>query len=107
MLTVAKPTLYTFGLSVWAAVPELAMYVDQRRFSSSEPDHCCSAELYPEGIIEKKTLNLAEGENFAPWFLEIVCAGLPHQIRNADKWDVERQGDTSDPGHRQGDFHDH
>ncbi|KAL0950958.1 hypothetical protein HGRIS_007709 [Hohenbuehelia grisea] len=48
-------TLYTFGGSVWAAVPELAIH-----------------ELeYPPDAIEKKVVNLVAGENFNPWFLHI------------------------------------
>jgi len=51
----SKPVFYTFGGSVWAAVPELAII-----------------ELgYPEGAIVKKTLNLVEGQNFKPDFLKI------------------------------------
>lgn len=48
-------TLYTFSASVWAAAAELAV-----------------AELqYLPGAIELKTLNLVEGENFEPTFLDI------------------------------------
>ncbi|KAI8995559.1 hypothetical protein BD414DRAFT_245103 [Trametes punicea] len=51
----SKPVLYTFGLSVWSAAPELAI-----------------AELgYPEDAIETKIVNLVEGENFMPEFLKI------------------------------------
>jgi len=50
----SKPVLYTFGLSVWAAVPELAV-----------------EELYPDGAIDKKVVNLVEGENFTPEFLKL------------------------------------
>jgi len=47
--------LYVFGLSVWSAAPELAV-----------------AELeYPEGAVEKKVVNLVEGENFTPEFLAV------------------------------------
>ncbi|KZT06896.1 uncharacterized protein LAESUDRAFT_736746 [Laetiporus sulphureus 93-53] len=51
-----KPaTLYVFGLSVWSAVPELAV-----------------EELgYQEGQIEKKVVDLVEGANFTPDFLKI------------------------------------
>lgn len=31
-----------------------------------------SAELFPEGDIEYKTINLMEGENFAPSFIKKV-----------------------------------
>ncbi|KAG2350565.1 hypothetical protein BDR05DRAFT_899672, partial [Suillus weaverae] len=55
----SKPILYTFGPSVWAAVPELALI-----------------ELgYAQDDIEKKVVNLAEGENFAPAFLKINPQG--------------------------------
>ncbi|OSD03506.1 hypothetical protein PYCCODRAFT_1434403 [Trametes coccinea BRFM310] len=51
----SKPTFYTFGLSVWSAAPELAL-----------------AELgYPDDAIETKVVNLVEGENFTPQFIEI------------------------------------
>ncbi|KAG2117790.1 uncharacterized protein F5147DRAFT_750526 [Suillus discolor] len=51
----SNPILYTFGPSVWASVPELALI-----------------ELgYDQEDIEKKVMNLAEGENFAPAFLKI------------------------------------
>ncbi|KAI1797809.1 hypothetical protein LXA43DRAFT_268290 [Ganoderma leucocontextum] len=51
----SKPVFYTFGMSVWAAAPELAI-----------------AELdYPEGAIETKVINLAEGANFSTEFLKI------------------------------------
>ncbi|KAG1757387.1 hypothetical protein EDB19DRAFT_1657205 [Suillus lakei] len=55
----SKPILYTFGHSVWAAVPELALI-----------------ELgYTQDDIQKKVVNLAEGENFAPAFLKINPQG--------------------------------
>lgn len=55
----SKPILYTFGPSVWAAVPELALI-----------------ELeYTQDDVEKKVVNLAEGENFAPAFLKINPQG--------------------------------
>ncbi|KAJ7042531.1 hypothetical protein C8F04DRAFT_1208019 [Mycena alexandri] len=47
-------TLYVFAGSVWAAAAELA-----------------TAELYPEGTIETKSVNLVEGENFDPAFLKL------------------------------------
>jgi len=48
----SKPVLYTFGGSVWAAVPELAII-----------------EL---GIdVDKKVVNLINGENFDPAFIKI------------------------------------
>ncbi|KDQ59651.1 hypothetical protein JAAARDRAFT_33221 [Jaapia argillacea MUCL 33604] len=51
----SKGTLYTFNLSVWSAVPELAL-----------------VELgYTDADITKKVVNLVEGENFAPAFLKI------------------------------------
>ncbi|KDQ59618.1 hypothetical protein JAAARDRAFT_627073 [Jaapia argillacea MUCL 33604] len=51
----SKGTLYTFNLSVWSAVPELAL-----------------VELgYTDAEITKKVVNLVEGENFAPAFLKI------------------------------------
>ncbi|KAI0082077.1 hypothetical protein K474DRAFT_1655412 [Panus rudis PR-1116 ss-1] len=51
----SKPTLYVFGLSVWAAVPEIAI-----------------VELgYAPDAIEKKVVNLAEGENFNPEFVKL------------------------------------
>ncbi|KAI0651780.1 hypothetical protein C8Q79DRAFT_57617 [Trametes meyenii] len=53
--TMSKPVLYTFGLSVWSAAPELAI-----------------AELgYADDAIETKIVNLAEGANFTPEFLKI------------------------------------
>ncbi|KAG2129951.1 hypothetical protein DEU56DRAFT_489271 [Suillus clintonianus] len=55
----SKPILYTFGHSVWAAAPELALI-----------------ELgYTQDDVEKKVVNLAEGENFAPAFLDINPQG--------------------------------
>ncbi|KAG0709049.1 hypothetical protein DFH29DRAFT_890302 [Suillus ampliporus] len=55
----SKPVLYTFRHSVWAAVPELALI-----------------ELgYTQDDIEKKVVNLVEGENFAPAFLKINPQG--------------------------------
>ncbi|EMD41806.1 hypothetical protein CERSUDRAFT_110368 [Gelatoporia subvermispora B] len=50
----SKPVLYTFGISVWSAAPELAI-----------------AELYPEGAIDKQVVNVVEGGNFAPEYLKI------------------------------------
>ncbi|CAL1695989.1 unnamed protein product [Somion occarium] len=51
----SKPTLYTFGLSVWAAVPDIAII-----------------ELeYPPDAIEKKVVNLVEGQNFTSEFLKL------------------------------------
>ncbi|KAK7015877.1 hypothetical protein VNI00_019019 [Paramarasmius palmivorus] len=50
----SKPVLYTFGGSVWAAAPELAV-----------------AELYPEGSIDTKVINLLQGENFNPTFIKL------------------------------------
>ncbi|OBZ79908.1 hypothetical protein A0H81_00720 [Grifola frondosa] len=58
-LTIAQPILYTFGLSIWSAAPELAIQ-----------------ELgYPEGAIETKVVNLVEGANFVPDFLKINPKG--------------------------------
>ncbi|KAF5368603.1 hypothetical protein D9758_002397 [Tetrapyrgos nigripes] len=50
----SKPILYTFPGSVWAAVPELLI-----------------ADLYPEGSIETKVINLVNGENFEPSFIKL------------------------------------
>jgi len=51
----SKPVFYTFGGSVWAAVPELAI-----------------RELgYPSDAIDVKVVNLLEAENFEPKFLNI------------------------------------
>jgi len=51
----SKPVFYTFGGSVWAAVDELAI-----------------PELgYGPNDIETKVVNLVQGENFKPSFLEI------------------------------------
>ncbi|EEB95385.1 hypothetical protein MPER_05655 [Moniliophthora perniciosa FA553] len=50
----SKPVLYTFGGSVWAAAPELAV-----------------AELYPDGAIDTKVVNLVQGENFSPSFIKL------------------------------------
>lgn len=51
----SKATLYTFGGSIWAAVPELALI-----------------ELgYADETVERQVVNLIEGANFAPWFLKI------------------------------------
>ncbi|KAL1952024.1 hypothetical protein VTO73DRAFT_1173 [Trametes versicolor] len=51
----SKPVFYTFGHSVWAAAPELAI-----------------AELgYADDAIETKVVNLVEGANFHPDFLKI------------------------------------
>lgn len=47
--------LYVFGLSVWSAVPELAV----------------EEVGYPSGAIEKKVVNLVEGANFTPEFLHL------------------------------------
>ncbi|THH34117.1 hypothetical protein EUX98_g34 [Antrodiella citrinella] len=58
----SKPVLYTFGLSVWAAVPEVAI-----------------VELgYAPDAVEKKVVNLVEGENFNPEFVKLnINATLP------------------------------
>ncbi|KAF7436997.1 hypothetical protein PC9H_003831 [Pleurotus ostreatus] len=51
----STPVLYTFGGSVWAAVPELAL-----------------RELgYSSDTISKQTVNLVLGENFKPDFIKI------------------------------------
>jgi len=50
----SKPTLYTFGISVWSAAPELAI-----------------AELFPEGAINKEIVDVVQGGNFAPEYLKI------------------------------------
>ncbi|KAJ3528655.1 hypothetical protein NM688_g7966 [Phlebia brevispora] len=60
----SKPVLYTFGLSVWSAVPELAVQ-----------------ELGLE--VDKKIINVVEGENFSPEFLKINPKGtLPTLVHN-------------------------
>jgi len=61
----SKPVFYTFGLSVWAAAPEIAI-----------------VELgYPAEAIQKKIVNVAEGANFAPEFLKINPNGtLPSLV---------------------------
>ncbi|KAG1773143.1 hypothetical protein EDD22DRAFT_965494 [Suillus occidentalis] len=66
----SKPVLYTFAPSVWAAVPELALI-----------------ELeYTQDDVEKKVVNLAEGENFAPAFLKINPQGtLPTLVRASNR----------------------
>ncbi|KAF9044887.1 hypothetical protein BDZ89DRAFT_1099705 [Hymenopellis radicata] len=47
-------TLYTFSASIWGAAAELAV-----------------AQLgYPAGAVEVKTINLVEGQNFEPSFLD-------------------------------------
>ncbi|PCH33576.1 hypothetical protein WOLCODRAFT_160179 [Wolfiporia cocos MD-104 SS10] len=54
--SVEPAILYVFGLSVWSAVPELAV-----------------EELeYPPDAVQKKIVNLVEGANFTPEFLQIV-----------------------------------
>ncbi|KAF9268834.1 hypothetical protein L218DRAFT_954269 [Marasmius fiardii PR-910] len=50
----SKPTLYTFGASVWGASAELAV-----------------AELFPSGAVETKIVNLLKGENFDPAFIKL------------------------------------
>uniref|UniRef100_A0A0W0GBG9 GST N-terminal domain-containing protein n=1 Tax=Moniliophthora roreri TaxID=221103 RepID=A0A0W0GBG9_MONRR len=50
----SKPVLYTFSGSAWAAAPELAV-----------------AELYPDGAIDMKVVNLVRGENFNPSFIKL------------------------------------
>ncbi|KAI0793432.1 hypothetical protein C8Q75DRAFT_731156 [Abortiporus biennis] len=51
----SKPVLYVFGLSVWAAAPQLAI-----------------VELgYAPDAIKQKVVNLAEGANFTPGFLKL------------------------------------
>jgi len=51
----SKPVFYTFGGSVWAAAPELAILE-----LGYEPD-----------AIDKRVVNLMEGENFKPSFIAI------------------------------------
>ncbi|EJD04159.1 uncharacterized protein FOMMEDRAFT_106643 [Fomitiporia mediterranea MF3/22] len=51
----SKPVLYTFGGSVWAAVPELAIR---------------ELGYFPDGI-EIKIINLLKGENFNPSFVKV------------------------------------
>ncbi|KAK0505865.1 hypothetical protein EDD18DRAFT_1342217 [Armillaria luteobubalina] len=57
-----SPTLYTFGGSVWSAAPELAI-----------------AELYPSDAIATKTINLVNGENFDPSFIDINPSGKAYK----------------------------
>ncbi|PSR72393.1 hypothetical protein PHLCEN_2v11736 [Hermanssonia centrifuga] len=52
----SKPVLHTFGLSVWSAVPELAIQ-----------------ELGLD--VDTKIVNVVEGENFAPEFLKLNPKG--------------------------------
>lgn len=61
---------------MWAAVPELAMSVPCRPlFRSICSIKFNSIELgYPPDAIEKKVVNLVEGQNFTPAFLKIVSA---------------------------------
>ncbi|KAG8714577.1 hypothetical protein FRC08_011725 [Ceratobasidium sp. 394] len=60
--TMAKPTLYVFGGSVWASAPGLALM-----------------ELkYTPDNVEEKIVNLLEGDNFEPEFLHLnILATLP------------------------------
>ncbi|KIK71206.1 hypothetical protein GYMLUDRAFT_52331 [Collybiopsis luxurians FD-317 M1] len=67
-----KPVLYMFGASVWSAAAELAAYAFNVRVPTAfhlTSIEFVSAELFPEGTIEYKTVNLLEGENFAPSFI--------------------------------------
>ncbi|KIM85418.1 hypothetical protein PILCRDRAFT_778214 [Piloderma croceum F 1598] len=70
----SKPVLYTYSMSVWAAVPELALI-----------------ELgYTEKDVEKKTVNLREGENFNPAFLKInPNATVPASTAEVTKYLVQ------------------
>ncbi|KAG8219959.1 hypothetical protein J3R82DRAFT_964 [Butyriboletus roseoflavus] len=54
--TMSKPVLFTYSHSVWASVPELAI-----RELGYAPDD-----------IENRVINLRQGENFAPPFLNIT-----------------------------------
>jgi hypothetical protein len=86
----SKPTLYTFGASVWAAglyplnervqcltplrqslnsLCETRVFGFQFRVLISRRPY--SAQLYPEGAIEIKVINLLEGENFDPSFIKL------------------------------------
>ncbi|KAG7098497.1 hypothetical protein E1B28_000441 [Marasmius oreades] len=50
----SKPTLYTFGASVWSAAAELVV-----------------AELFQPGAVDTKVVNLLKGENFDPAFVNL------------------------------------
>ncbi|EPQ58625.1 hypothetical protein GLOTRDRAFT_57733 [Gloeophyllum trabeum ATCC 11539] len=64
----SKATLYTFGASVWAAVPELAL-----------------VELgYTGDQVVREVVNLGEGENFKPSFLKLNPRGTLPTLRTAD-----------------------
>jgi len=64
----SQATLYTFGASVWAAVPELAL-----------------AELgYTDEQVASKVVNLAEGENFRPSFLKLNPNATLPTLQTAD-----------------------
>ncbi|TFK46409.1 hypothetical protein OE88DRAFT_1707598 [Heliocybe sulcata] len=64
----SQATLYTFGMSVWAAVPELAL-----------------AELgYTDEQVASKIVNLAEGENFKPSFLKLNYKGTLPTLQTSD-----------------------
>ncbi|KAG9314523.1 hypothetical protein JVU11DRAFT_5320 [Chiua virens] len=65
----SKPVLYTFPLSVWASVPELAI-----RELGYTPDD-----------IERKIIDLVQGENFAPAFLNINPKGTLPTIAVGDQ----------------------
>lgn len=74
MPPMSKPVLYVFAISVWVAVPELALYVLNMR------SHLCTIDSIYDRIelgyaaeeVEKRSINLVEGENFKPLFLDIV-----------------------------------
>jgi hypothetical protein len=75
----SKFILYTYSMSVWAAVPELALYALSLslslRLTQLTTRPMISIELgYTEKDVEKKTVNLREGENFNPAFLKIVSS---------------------------------
>ncbi|KLO07582.1 hypothetical protein SCHPADRAFT_881503 [Schizopora paradoxa] len=72
----SKPVFYTFGGSVWAAVPELAI-----------------RELgYPSDAIDIRILNLLEAENFEPKFLNINEHGtLPTLLANGETYKTTKE----------------
>jgi len=77
--TMSKPILYTYSQSVWAAVPELAIL-----------------ELgYAPGAIEKKVVDLGQGENFAPAFLKVNPNGTLPTIAVGDETHVSTAEVTS------------
>lgn len=99
----SKPILYTFQMSVWAAVPELALYVSilfptgsYNVFTMIRISH--RVELgYTDEDVEKKVINLVEGANFSPVFLEIVRSrAFPHASK--PMLHLESQGNSAYSG---------